>query len=378
MNYSLIILWHERQRYVPAVLAVTFSAVLASLQLGLLVGTFSAVSVSVDNSAADIWVGPPALSSVDMGGPIPEHWRTRLEAMPEIEKTEEFVQAFWPWTKPNGGVENCVVIGSRLHAGALGAVRQLTSEMRRKLAEPATVVVDQADLGRLGLTKGVGETAQLMGARVRVVGVVHGLKGLAGAYVFCSLSTARKLTFTPPDQVTYLLARCRRAQGGQPQDVSVVVQRLRQRHRDMSIFTREAFSFRSRWHWLSTTGGGIALGCAAVLGLLVGAVVTSQTLYAATAASFREYAVLQALGVPRRRLTSLILTQSFWIGMGGVVLALPAVFALAAASAALGAQVALPSWIWGSASAVTLLMALVSGLTALRSLRLADISTLLR
>src|SRR3954471_10906862 len=98
MGYSLVILWHERHRYVPAVFAVTFSAVLASLLMGLLVGTFSAVSVSIDNTPADIWVGPPALSSVDMGGPIPERWRSRLEAMPEIEQTEAFIQAFWPWT----------------------------------------------------------------------------------------------------------------------------------------------------------------------------------------------------------------------------------------------------------------------------------------
>ena len=37
-------------------------------------------------------------------------------------------------------------------------------------------------------------------------------------------------------------------------------------------------------HWLTKTKAGIALGYAAALGLLVGAVVTSQTLYAAMAA----------------------------------------------------------------------------------------------
>ena len=38
------------------------------------------------------------------------------------------------------------------------------------------------------------------------------------------------------------------------------------------------FSLRSRMHWLTKTKAGIALGYAALLGLLVGAVVTSQTL----------------------------------------------------------------------------------------------------
>ena len=51
-------------------------------------------------------------------------------------------------------------------------------------------------------------------------------------------------------------------------------------------------------YWLTMTNAGISAGFTAVLGLLVGAVVTSQTLYAATLASLREFAVLRALGIP--------------------------------------------------------------------------------
>ena len=87
-----------------------------------------------------------------------------------------------------------------------------------------------------------------------------------------------------------------------------------------SIFTRDQFSFQSRWHWLTKTKAGIALGCAALLGLLVGAVVTSQTLYAATAASLKEYAVLRAMGIPRWRMALTVLAQSFWVGVAGVVI----------------------------------------------------------
>src|SRR5205814_8094454 len=62
--------------------------------------------------------------------------------------------------------------------------------------------------------------------------------------------------------------------------------------------------------------------------LLVGAVVTSQTLYAATAASMKEYAVLRAMGIPRWRMALTVLAQSFWVGVAGVALAIPTVFAL--------------------------------------------------
>ncbi len=175
-----------------------------------------------------------------------------------------------------------------------------------------------------------------------------------------------------PDDATFVLARCRDAG-----DAARVVQRLR-RYGNMSAFTSAEFSLRSRWYWLVMSGGGISLGCAALLGLLVGAVVTSQTLYAATAASFREYAVLRALGVPRWRLALIILAQSFWLGVAGVVLAFPAVFALAQAAGLLGAQVFLPPWVLGTATVLTLLTALLADLTALRSLRHLQLATLLR
>src|SRR5216110_2862753 len=84
---------------------------------------------------------------------------------------------------------------------------------------------------------------------------------------------------------------------------------------DMSTFTSAEFSVRSRVHWLTKTKAGIALGYSALLGLLVGAVVTSQTLYAAVAASLREYAILQALGIPRWRMAATVVAQSFWVGL---------------------------------------------------------------
>jgi putative ABC transport system permease protein len=372
MGYSLAILWYDRQRYLPAMLAVTFSALLVSLQIGLLLGTFSMVSIPIDNTTADVWVGPPRVVSVDVGEAVPERWRNRLDVLPEVVETEPYIQMFFGWTKPHGGTENTVIIGCRLHEKALGAVKQLTPDLRMKLAEPGTVVVDQDDLFRLGLSTGVGEFAGVAGNRVRVVGVVHGLKGLGGPYIFCSLNTARRLMQLSGDDVTFVLARCR-----DPRDASYVVERLR-RYGNMSAFTSAEFSFRSRWYWLVMSGGGIALSCAAMLGLLVGAVVTSQTLYAATAASFREYAVLRAVGVPRWRMGLMIEAQALWLGLAGVLLAIPAAFVLADAAGLLGAPVFLPPWVLGTAGGLTLTTALLAGLTALRSLRHVELAMLLR
>src|SRR5262249_36372823 len=250
-------------------------------------------------------------------------------------------------------------------------VQELTPELRRKLSEPGSIVVDESELGRLGI-RGVGDSGEITSQRVRVVGLVHGLRSLSGPYIFCGIPTARALLRLTPDQTTYVLPRC-----PAPAAAPAVVQRLRA-YPTMSAFVSQDFSRRSRLHWLTKTKAGIALGCAAALGLLVGAVVTSQTLYAATAASLREFAVLQALGIPRWRMAATVLAQSFWIGVIGIGLATPIVYALRHGADTLGAKVLLPYWLIAGAVCVTMTMALLSGLAALRSLRLVEPATLLR
>lgn len=380
MSYALATLWHERQRFLPGVLAVAFSALLIALQCGLLLGLFSITSIPIDNSKADIWVVHPKVPSVDLGRTIPESWISYL-AYPEVEYTEPYIESFAYWDKPVGGNELCLVIGSRLGPDALGAIWQLTPTQRSALSELGNVVVDRGEFNRLGIKK-VGDYAEVNGRRVCVVGTVTGLRSLAGPYVFCSIETAKHvLPMTPQGHATFLLAKCTNSA-----DAPKVVARINAYQRQIAhdgkvkieAFTKEDFSFNSRWHWLTKTKAGIALGLAAMLGLMVGAVVTSQTLYAATAASLKEYAVLRALGIPRWRMALSVLAQSFWIGVAGVVLALPGIYVLASLGTRVGAKVLLPPELMIVAVGITMGMAMGSGLFALRSLRQIEPVTLLR
>ncbi|TMQ33462.1 MAG: FtsX-like permease family protein [Planctomycetota bacterium] len=371
MSYSLATLWYERHRYMPGVLAVGFSALLIALQCGLLLGLFSITSIPVDHTRAHLWVGAPQTLSVDLGRPMPESYLLRVASQPGVEKAEIYIQGFAYWGKPNGGSELCMVIGSRLESDSLGAVKELTPELRARLTEPGAIIVDESDIGRLGI-KGIGDVAEIIGQRVRVVGLVKGLRSLAGPYVLASINTARPLLRLSQEQTTYVLARCRHKS-----DAPGVVAKLRD-FTSMTAFTQDEFSLRTRMHWLTKTKAGIALGCAAALGLLVGAIVTSQTLYAATAASIREYAVLQALGIPRWRMALTVLAQSFWVGILGIAVAVPVVLLLTQGAEMVNAPLQLPSWLLALAVGVTMTMAMASGLAALRSLRLVEPATLLR
>jgi putative ABC transport system permease protein len=374
MPYSLLILWRERRRFLPAVLAVAFSDLLITVQVGLLLGALAVLTLPIDHSRADVWAASRGVLSLELGYPIPEAWRARLASMSRVADTECYLYGFSYWRKPRGGSEVCCVVGSALHDGALGAISDLTPALRTRLTEPGAVVIDESEAERLGVA-GVGGVAEVAGTRVRVVGLVRGLKSVGPPFVFCSLRTAyllEPLFRDYPGHTMYLLARCH-----DPRDAPAVAQRLGRRP-ELSAFTRDEFSARTRQYWATSTKAGVGMGFTALLSLLVGMAITSQTLYAATAASLREYAVLRALGIPWRRMAGLVMAQSLWVGLGGIALAWPLILALAAGGEQSGAVVLLPPWLSALSTGLTLAMALLSGLAALRSLRLVEPITLLR
>ena len=74
----------------------------------------------------------------------------------------------------------------------------------------------------------------------------------------------------------------------------------------------------------------------------------------------------------------MVLAQSFWVGVIGVGLSVPAVYGLALIADRLGLHVDLRWQLLLAATGVTLVMALLSGLLALRALRHVEPAMLLR
>jgi putative ABC transport system permease protein len=375
MSYGLQTLWHERARYTSGVLAVTFSAVLIALQCGLLLGLFKITSIPIDNTSADLWVGSTAVQSVDLGKPIPISYTTRLSGIDGVGMPELYIANFATFTKPTGGTELCFLLGSKLDDDAAGAATLLTKEQRESLTMMDAIVVDESDLKRLALDSTSGKP-KINGKEVNLVGTVKGLKSLAAPWVFCSLPTARKLMgpFLPSGHVTYLLARCE-----SPQRAKQVADELRAQYAsDMVVYSTEEFSTTSRWYWLTRTKAGLAIGYAALLGLLVGAVITAQTLYSATTANAKEFAILLALGIPRWRISLMVLSQSFWVGIIGISLAYPCCLGLRYVAMQFNTDVDLRWEVLLGTAVITIGMALIAGLFALRSVRQIEPMSLLR
>src|SRR5437763_16525698 len=103
-SYALTALWYDRQRYLPGVLAVAFSALLIALQWGMLLGMFTFASLPIDRAQAHIWLGGPNVQTADLGRPISERLLTRLANQPEVEQAEVYLQQRNHWIRPDGSM----------------------------------------------------------------------------------------------------------------------------------------------------------------------------------------------------------------------------------------------------------------------------------
>jgi putative ABC transport system permease protein len=231
--------------------------------------------------------------------------------------------------------------------------------------------LDVSDQDRLDVAR-IGDDGQINGRAVHVVGLIPGMITLTGSCVLCSTETARMALRLPPEQTTYLLVGCRPGS-----DIPAVVRKIND-WKEVSAWTAEGFANQTMAHWISKTKAGVAVAFIALLGLAVGGAVTSQTLYAATASLVKEFAALRAMGIPRSRMRSFVMIQSLVMSIVGLAIGAPTAILLAALARSLGTEALVPVWLISTASIITLVMGILSGLFAAQSLRHVEPATLLR
>ncbi|MGJ8522894.1 hypothetical protein R84981_001585 [Carnimonas sp. R-84981] len=368
---------HEWRRFLPVVLAVGFVGVLLTAQAALVLGIFQSTAIYVKASSAEIWAGHPGTQSVNLGSPVSPDAEVRLWAHPDVDKTEpyQWVDGDWNTRHSASGPQSIYLSGISVAPDALMFSKLLTPDMRARLGEIGSVIVDSADLDALGV-KGVGDRGFINGHEVRVVATIPGLRGLGGLNVLSSIDTARMVgEINASEGATYYVAHLRPGS-----DLQQVREQLQ--HSGVGgavqIWSADQFSRQSQNFWLLDTGAGMAILFMAIIVCLVGAIITNQSFASVVASSAREYATLNALGASRWSLARVVLEEACLIGLVGLILACIASAVLLLLAAAENVPVALTPFAACCCIALVIAMALYSSILALRSLQRTDPAILLR
>ena len=376
MSLARSILRFEWRRFLPALFSVAFAGVLMVVQLGLLIGMFGTVTVLVDRGAADLWITSPETTSFEQARDIPARLGSLAHLHPAVRISEPMLLRDADWRQGTHTRVAVSLVGIVPRGTALACPEPMRASDCARLREPMSVIVDRGDLDKLGTQ--TGQLAEVNGRRVRVVGVTSGLRSIGSAYVFASEQTARALVdgaADADDPTSFVLLGLQPgADAGRTRDQ---LQKLLQRS-VYRVWTGDELSRQSQRYWLLESGVGAGFAFASLLGLIVGVVITSQTLRAVILSSLREYATFRAIGVPARRLSAVIVEQALWIGVAGAVLTLGLAAVARVAARHFYVPLDLDARALAAAVVLSIATAVVSGLLALRELYRLEPAHLLR
>jgi putative ABC transport system permease protein len=110
----------------------------------------------------------------------------------------------------------------------------------------------------------------------------------------------------------------------------------------VDVHTNREFRDKTVHYWVLSTGAGITTLIGAVLGLIVGIVVVTQTIYAATVDHLREFGTLKAMGATNGYIYRVIVQQAVFSAAMGYSVAIVIAWFVARSSETSDALVLFP------------------------------------
>ena len=327
---------HDKVRLTVTVTGVVFAVVLIVVQLGLFLGFATTTSGLVDRSGADLWMTSARVPYIEQGVAFSERKLSTVLATPGVAHATKYIARFSQWQRPDGGQENVQVVGFDPDQ-PLGGPWNIVEGRVADLKLDDNVFVDELYTQKLGVTR-IGDVCEIRGHRARIAGFTRGLRSFTTSpYIFTSFKNAQNYVSLPSDQTIFILIAADGSIG-----VDELARRLTARVKDVDVVTTARFSAMTRFYWMFTTGAGVAVLLAAVLGLVVGVVVVAQTIYATTMDHIREYGTLKAMGATNGYLYKVIMQQAIISALAGYSLAMIVSWFVVRGSEKGGAAILLP------------------------------------
>jgi putative ABC transport system permease protein len=363
---------HDKVRLLVTVTGVVFAVVLIVVELGLFLGFTTTTSGLIDRADADLWITGARVPYIEMGVPYSERKLSTALATPGVAHATKTIVRFSQWQRHDGRQESVQVIGfdpNQSLGGPWSVVEGRVADL--KLAD--NVIVDELYKSKLGVAH-VGETFEIRGHRARVAGFTSGIRSFTTSpYVFTSFKSAQDFASVAEDQTVFILVK---ATPGQ--DIEALRSRLLARLKDVDVLTSSEFSNKTRFYWMFTTGAGVAVLLAALLGLVVGVVVVAQTIYATTMDHLAEYGTLKAMGATNNYLYRVIIQQAVISAIVGYSLAMIVSTVVVRASAKGGAAILLPLPMAIAMLGLTVMMCTGAALVSINKVTRLDPATVFR
>lgn len=368
---SLRLVWrnttHQKGRTALALAAISFAVVLLFMQLALYDSCIISARHLLDLLDADAVLLGADFSSMQHPGSLRRERLYQGLEVPGVQTVSPLYIRRLPWRNMEDGSRHPVLVLAVNPRDPVFLHAEVRDQLPR-LHVTGQVLLDQQMLpyygpAREGLVSEVGQY------NVTVAGLFRNGAGFsAGGLLVTSDQTYQRLGFSLE---TPTLGLIKLRPGADPAATVAALQA--KLPPDVKVLTRAELAAREIVYWTEIKPLGIIFSSGVFVGALVAAVILYQVLAADIARRLREFATMKAMGFSHGQINRMVLLQAAVLMLlcYGVGLACAQIL-YAVMTAGTGFPFALTLRRAALVFGLTLLIALVSGVLALRKLRAAD------
>ncbi len=314
---ALRILLYDKVRSFITLLGVVFAVSLIFAQMGIYLGLMEMSSVIIDNTPGDIWVTSKNSKNFDFSQPFPEDIYQQVLSVEGVQQAEKLIIAWSMIKQEKGGMEQIEMVGYDPDTGVGGPWKMKVGDSR-DVKNGNFAIVDESAMRRLGNIR-VGDYRDIFFRRLQIIGISEGVRSFTTApIVFTSYRLAQGLlSWIGHDNTAFVIAKV--APGN---SVESVVHRLRQHLKGVDVYSKDAFSRKTRLYWTIETGVGFAFFLTILISFLIGMLIIGQTIYNSTLEHIKEFGTLKAMGADNTDIYRIIFSQALINSLFGYLISL--------------------------------------------------------
>lgn len=359
-------LFHDKVRLTITLVGIAFSVVLILVQMGVYLGMMENTASIINHTEADIWITARNNRNFDFSLPFPEYRENKAKAVPGVAWVKKLILVWSLMKLEGGGSENVELVGFDPESG-IGGPWEMVEGGIKDVKYHRGVIVDESSFSKLGRLK-IGDFREVLNKKVRVVGICRGAKRITTAPIlFASYKTAQELNPWLANNTVFVLVKV-----APDADVRTVQRRLREVMDLEDVYTSSEFALATQLYWTFNTGIGVGFGFTILMGIVVGAVIVSQTIYSSTIEHLREFGTLKALGAGNRTVYGIILQQAVWSGALGYLIGVAINFIIAELYTGGGQIVVQPWQLFAGDLGITIVTCISASLVSVRKAMQVD------
>ncbi len=303
-------LFQDKTKFLTLVIGLSFSVLLIVQQASIFCGLMLRGGSAIFDTNAPIWVMDPVVDNITNSVALTDGYLYRVKNIEGVQWAVPLSIQNVEVRSDDGQVAPVSLFGVD-EQSLIGIPPRMLEGNIEGINESGAVIVGSYQAERFGSPK-TGEYFEINDNRVKTAGVVQTTPGLlSSTLIYTTYSRAKKLLPPRSKYLSFILVN------PQPGYTKQQVIENIETETGLKALTNWGFFWETVEYLKANTGIPINFGITIFLGLVVGAVISAQTLYTFVIENRRQFGTFKAIGIQDKTLILMVLLQSLVVGLIG-------------------------------------------------------------